>query len=89
LNGKMNERVSVYEETLCHSFKSEDGFSFFATIIYKEAKMKRCIKSIMPETWAGITFDEKGVCNACKQAEKKPNIDWNKRQRLLVEILEK
>jgi hypothetical protein len=28
--------------------------------------MKRCTKCILPETFPGISFDEKGVCNYCK-----------------------
>ena len=43
----------------------------------------------MTETWAGITFDEKGVCNICREAEKKVQIDWHERQKWLNQILEK
>ncbi|MFH2138146.1 MAG: hypothetical protein ABII88_06510 [Candidatus Omnitrophota bacterium] len=35
--------------------------------------MKRCIKCVLPESFPGITFDDKGVCNFClnfKGAEK-------------------
>ena len=27
--------------------------------------MKRCTRCILPETFPGIRFDEKGVCNYC------------------------
>jgi N-acetyl sugar amidotransferase len=41
----------------------------------------------MPETWAGITFDNDGVCNICREYEKKQRIDWGNRQARLDEIL--
>lgn len=31
--------------------------------------MKRCINCILPETFPGISFDEAGVCNFCRQYE--------------------
>ena len=51
--------------------------------------MRRCTRCVMPETWAGITFDEKGVCSLCRQAEKKVNINWEERQGRLKDILQK
>lgn len=50
--------------------------------------MKRCTKCVMPETWPGISFDENGVCNICRENEKLVQIDWDERQRLLNEILD-
>jgi hypothetical protein len=35
--------------------------------------MKRCTKCILPETYPGIVFDEKGVCNRCHDWEKSFN----------------
>lgn len=49
--------------------------------------MKRCTRCVMPETWAGITFDEEGVCSICRQAEYKVEIDWAERQGWLRELL--
>jgi len=43
----------------------------------------------MPETWDGIAFDEQGVCNICRESEKKVQIDWDERQKWLNEILRK
>jgi len=52
--------------------------------------MKRCSRCVMPETWVGISFDEKGVCSICQEHDNKKNvIDWNKRQGMLLETLEK
>jgi len=42
----------------------------------------------MPETWPGIKFDEMGVCNICREHEKKKKIDWSQRQKALKEILD-
>ena len=49
--------------------------------------MKRCTRCVMAETWAGITFDEDGVCSICKENEKERKINWKERQKTLREIL--
>ncbi len=36
-----------------------------------------------------MNFDEKGVCDACKTAEIKDNIDWGMREEELVKLLDK
>lgn len=41
--------------------------------------MKYCTKCVMPSTRPGISFDEEGVCQACRVNEKKEKVDWNKR----------
>jgi N-acetyl sugar amidotransferase len=41
----------------------------------------------MPETQAGLTFDEEGVCNACRNYEQKKDIDWKRKQAHLEELL--
>ena len=51
--------------------------------------MRRCIRCLMTETWEGIEFDAEGVCSLCREAEKKVRIDWDERQEMLFEILEK
>ena len=35
-----------------------------------------------------INFSEKGICDACSQAEVKNNIDWSKREKELVTLLD-
>lgn len=50
--------------------------------------MIRCSKCVLLETWPGIVFDKEGVCNVCREHEKKVAIDWNLRQESLLEILE-
>lgn len=36
-----------------------------------------------------INFDSEGVCDACRLAEKKENIDWEDRERQLLQLLDK
>lgn len=36
-----------------------------------------------------ISFDEEGICDACRTAESKENIDWNKREEELLQLLDK
>jgi len=43
----------------------------------------------MPDTWEGISFDEKGVCNICRASEKKAKVDWSERQEMLRGIFDK
>tara|TARA_B100001971_G_scaffold116599_1_gene107357 strand:- start:2557 stop:3696 length:1140 start_codon:yes stop_codon:yes gene_type:complete len=51
--------------------------------------MKYCKKCIYSDTRPEQVFDEKGICDACLSAEKKNfEIDWEKRRKELVEILE-
>ncbi len=51
--------------------------------------MKYCIRCLFPDTKPELTFDENGVCDACRSADQKEKIDWNKRKSILKEILEK
>ncbi len=53
-------------------------------------ELKRCTRCVMPETWAGITFDEKGVCSLCNEYDKQRNgaIDWISREKKLQNIFE-
>ena len=52
--------------------------------------MKYCMKCVMPDTKPELTFDEAGVCNACRAHERKKNdIDWVKREKQFLQIVEK
>lgn len=51
--------------------------------------MKFCTKCIMPDTRPGITFNDKGVCIACQNNEKKKNIDWDTRFKELKVLCDK
>ncbi len=51
--------------------------------------MKRCTRCILPETFPGIKFDEKGVCNHCRkpyrQSKKENRKKWEDKFLLLIE----
>lgn len=50
--------------------------------------MKFCTKCVMPDTKPELTFDEEGVCDACRSHEKKrTDIDWIEREKEFLEIV--
>lgn len=52
--------------------------------------MKRCKKCVMADTRPRITFDEEGVCSACRHWEIKDNvIDWDARKKELEKLCDK
>lgn len=51
-------------------------------------KIKYCIKCLFPETKPELNFDQSDICDACQNAEKKENIDWEQRRSKLKSILE-
>ena len=59
--------------------------------LYKlSSEVKYCKKCTQSNQRPRITFDEEGVCSACRFAEKKKNeIDWNKREKELQELCDR
>lgn len=52
--------------------------------------MRYCNKCILPDTHETIQFDDKGVCNICRQSETKHlEINWDDRSKILDQIIEK
>ena len=56
--------------------------------------MKYCQNCVMPDTKPDLPFDIDGVCNACRNFERKHGdnskpIDWSKRESEFLEIVEK
>lgn len=54
--------------------------------------MRRCTRCVLPETYAGIEFDENGVCNVCRiveERDKRKTEYWDKKEREFRAILEK
>ena len=49
--------------------------------------MQTCTRCIMPETQEGVTFDEMGICTACRSSEQKMHINWQERRSELEKIL--
>lgn len=48
-----------------------------------KVELKRCTRCVMPETWPGITFDDKGVCSLCREYDKEQKINWGEREQKL------
>src|SRR3989304_4265464 len=48
--------------------------------------MKVCKKCIQPDSRPGIYFNEDGICGACLWEEEKKTIDWNSREKELMQI---
>ena len=51
-------------------------------------KILFCKKCVTPNTRPRITFDQEGVCNACRYAEKKQKVDWEQKKSELKKIAE-
>jgi len=49
--------------------------------------MRYCTRCLIPETRPNITFDEVGVCNACRAHETRREIDWAAREKNLLEVV--
>ena len=50
-------------------------------------ELKRCSRCVMPETWEGLTFNEEGVCNICREYDKQIVIDWKEREQQFSKLL--
>lgn len=51
--------------------------------------MRFCKKCLYPDTKPQLSFDENGICDACRWAEQKEKVDWDSRKKDLAAILEK
>jgi N-acetyl sugar amidotransferase len=38
--------------------------------------MRKCVRCGLPQTYETIEYDEAGVCNVCRNHERKDNVDW-------------
>ena len=53
-------------------------------------RVKYCTKCVNSNLRPRLTFDNKGVCDACQYAFKKHNtINWKEREKLLKELCDK
>lgn len=48
-----------------------------------------CKSCIMPDSKPDLSFDEDGVCNACRNYENRSKVDWDERKAELNELLDK
>lgn len=51
--------------------------------------IRYCTRCLFPDTKPDLSFDEKGVCNACRNFENRPVVDWNERKKELLRILDR
>tara|TARA_B100001123_G_scaffold294291_1_gene328093 strand:+ start:3051 stop:4229 length:1179 start_codon:yes stop_codon:yes gene_type:complete len=51
--------------------------------------VRYCGKCLMPDTRPRIVFDSEGVCNACRHAADKKDIDWDARRQEFLDLVEK
>lgn len=53
-------------------------------------EVKFCTRCVVSNQRPRTDFDEEGICNACRYADKKKNeIDWNKREKELVAVCDR
>jgi len=50
--------------------------------------LRYCTRCVMPDTKPDLHFDEEGVCSACRNYERRSEIDWEQRHAELMRILE-
>ena len=43
--------------------------------------MKYCSACVMPDTRPDLHFDDNNICDACRAAKEKKNIDWDKKKK--------
>lgn len=51
--------------------------------------IRLCTRCIMPDTKPDLSFDENGVCNACKNYENRKEINWENRKSELHKIFDR
>jgi N-acetyl sugar amidotransferase len=51
--------------------------------------LRYCTKCVMPDTKPDLSFDEDGVCDACRSAALKISIDWKAREEEFKELVQK
>lgn len=51
--------------------------------------MRYCTRCLMPDTRPGSIFDDRGVCQACINYEKRKTINWEERRKQLKKLCDK
>lgn len=52
-----------------------------------EGGLRRCTKCVLPITWETICFDDRGVCNICRNWHEKQNVfNWDKAEKEFIKL---
>ena len=51
--------------------------------------MKYCKKCLYPDTKPQLVFNNDGICSACTNNKMKDEIDWDKKKKEFIQIIEK
>ncbi|MCM8774887.1 MAG: N-acetyl sugar amidotransferase [Candidatus Omnitrophica bacterium] len=51
--------------------------------------MRYCTRCVLPDTKPDLSFDDEGVCSACRNYENRKSIDWEQRRQALLDIFER
>jgi N-acetyl sugar amidotransferase len=51
--------------------------------------IRYCTNCVMPDTKPDLLFDDAGVCNACRNFQKRHDVDWGVRRRELEALLDR
>ena len=54
-----------------------------------EEAIRYCVRCVMPDTKPDLSFDEEGVCNACRNFENRASVDWEARRDELRQVLDR
>lgn len=57
--------------------------------IGEKIMIQYCKRCCLPSTKPHLSFDEEGICNACRNYENRKNVDWDERKKELMEILDR
>lgn len=67
----------------------KSGYRYYAKGYNVPTEIRYCARCGISNQRPRITFDEKGVCSACNFADFKAGLDWEAREKELVQLLDK
>ena len=59
------------------------------SLFAENSSVTYCIKCLTPSSRPRISINNSGICNACENSSEKKKIDWNFREKELIDILDK
>ncbi len=49
--------------------------------------IRYCRRCVMPETRPNLHIDDAGICDPCRNHDKRPHIDWAERERMFLDLV--